>query len=164
MFTRRFSKSFLILLLALLCAPFFSKAQNFNAKGPQNKIFGLGIVAGDPTGIIAKGYIAPRMAIQGIGSWSFVDDAFTAVGDLQYEIFDIQSDISNARIPFFIGAGVKTAFKSNNTIVTARFPVGVSYHFDTVPIEIEGAIAPGLNLTPSTEFDVSGGISAKYFF
>lgn len=137
--------------------------------GPQGRRFGLGIIAGDPTGLSAKGYVTPKFAIDGIVAWSFVDGGFMMIGDLTYEFFDFSTGMSDFSVPFYVGAGAKVGFdrrgkNSGRTIVGVRVPVGVAMQFVKYPIEVFFEVAPGIELAPSTEFDITGGIGVRWYF
>lgn len=137
--------------------------------GPQGKRFGAGIVAGDPTGLSAKGYITQKFAIDGIVSWSFVDESLTLIGDLTYEFLDIPVNVTSFSLPFYAGAGIKVGFdqggkNDGRTLVGIRVPVGVAMQFVKYPIEVFFEVAPGIEVAPASEFDITGGIGARWYF
>ena len=139
------------------------------AYGPQGKRVGAGIVLGDPTGITFKGYITERFAIDAIGAWSFVHDTISIVGDLTYDFLDIPVNVSSFTLPFYVGAGAIIGFgkKGKNdgkTFAIIRVPVGVAMQFVNYPIEVFFEIAPGIQIAPSTDIDVSGGIGVRFYF
>jgi hypothetical protein len=45
-----------------------------------------------------------------------------------------------------------------------RAPVGVSYIFDDLPIDIFAEIGPALDVTPDVKGEITGGIGARYWF
>lgn len=158
---------FRICVLALLVI--FSSVASAEEYGPDSKRIGFGIVAGDPTGITAKGYIGPKLAIDGIASWSFVDEAFTLIGDVTYEFFNLSVNSNTVSVPFYAGAGAKLAFdqggKNNGkTAFGIRAPVGIAVQWLNHPVEIFIEAGPGVEVAPSTEFDLTGGIGARYYF
>lgn len=138
--------------------------------GPKAKRFGVGIMAGEPTGLALKGYVTSQLAIDGIVSWSFVDEALTLVGDAIYDFFDIEVHSKKVTLPFYAGAGAKIAFKakrrnqSDATTGGIRIPVGLACQWSGYPIEAFIELGPGIQLGPETKFDITGGIGARFYF
>jgi hypothetical protein len=129
----------------------------------QQEDFGLGIVVGEPTGISAKYWISQTTAIDGAVAWSFSHSgSFYIHADYLKHHFEI-IDISEGRMPFYYGIGGKMVL-ANKGILGVHFPLGMAYMFDTAPLDIFIEIRPGLNLLPSTSFDISGGIGVRYYF
>jgi len=159
-----------IVIIFVVFHSFSSFGAESEPYGPQEKRFGAGIIVGEPTGLALKGYVTPEFAIDGIVSWSFVDDALTLIGDLTYEFFDIPTSDLKFTLPFYAGGGVKIGFdrrgkkSKRKTIVGIRIPVGVAMHFSTYPIEIFVELAPGIEVAPKSAFDFTGGIGARFYF
>lgn len=167
----KFIRFCLITVVASFILGHFSivHAGSVDPYGPKGKRFGVGIIAGDPTGLSAKGYVTERFAIDGIFSWSFVDEAFIIIGDLTYDFLDIPINSSKFSLPFYAGAGMKIGFdqKGKNdgeTLVGVRVPVGVALQWTNYPIEVFFEVAPGIELSPESEFDVTGGIGVRFYF
>lgn len=161
-------ETFVSLMAAVMIVvlPQFSFADDY---GPQNRRLGVGIIAGDPTGVTVKGYVSPRTAINGIASWSFIDDAFTLIGDVTYDLFEIDTRLQPLSLPFYVGAGGKFTANNKNTPGSdssfgVRVPVGVAAQFKKIPLEISLEAGPGIELVPETEFDITGGIAARFYF
>ena len=158
-----------IVAMTILMTGMSVEARTPSPYGPKGKHFGLGFILGDPTGLSGKVYITERFAIDAIASWSFVDDAIVIIGDLTYDILDIPVDVQAFTLPFYIGAGAKVGFieKGNDdgeTLVGIRGPVGVAMQFNNLPIEVFFEVAPGIELAPETEADVTGGIGIRFYF
>lgn len=156
----------LLALVLIVVLPRFSFADDF---GPQNRRVGVGIIAGDPTGVTVKGYVAPRTAINGIASWSFIDDAFTLIGDVTYDLFEIDTRSQSLSLPFYVGAGGKFTVNNKNTPGSdssfgVRVPVGLAAQLEKIPLEISLEVGPGIELVPETEFDITGGLAARFYF
>lgn len=45
-----------------------------------------------------------------------------------------------------------------------RIPVGLAYLFADIPVDIFAELAPVVNITSDTGFDLTGGIRARYYF
>ena len=158
-----------VVAVSLLMSGVSVEARTPSPYGPKGKHFGMGFILGDPTGITGKGYITDRFAIDAIGSWSFVDDAIVVIGDLTYDFLDIPVDVQAFTLPFYVGVGAKVGFiekgdKDGDTLVGIRVPVGVAMQFTRYPIELYFEVAPGIELAPETEADVTGGIGVRFYF
>lgn len=137
--------------------------------GPKGKRFGAGLFLGEPTGITLKGYVSRQLAIDGFASWSFVDEAVTFIADATYDFFDIPVKSQHFTIPFYAGFGGKLALdrggrNDGKTLFGLRVPVGVAMDFVKYPIEIFLEVAPGVELIPATDPDVTGGLGARFYF
>lgn len=137
------------------------------AYGPEAKRFGIGLYLGEPTGFTFKGYMTEKFAINGIAAWGFRNKAFTVIGDITYDFLDIPIDSNVVTLPFYAGAGAKLAFNSgpkDQTVAGVRVPVGVAVQWIEYPVEIFVEIAPGMEVAPSTQVDLTGGIGARFYF
>ena len=135
--------------------------------GPKGKRLGAGLYLGEPTGLTLKGYLSRRLALDGIFAWSFIDNAFTIIGDVTYDILDIPVDSSSITLPFYAGAGGKIAInagRDDRTEAAIHVPVGVGVQWVNHPVEVFLEVAPGIKVAPETEFDLTGGIGARYYF
>jgi len=162
--------AFIILTMSLpAMARSYSSSKNNNsaAYGPEGKRFGAGLYLGEPTGITLKGYLTEKLAIDGIAAWSFKDKGFTIIGDVTYDFLDIPIDSNVVTLPFYAGAGAKLEFNAgpnDKTVAGIRVPVGVAVQWVEYPVEVFAEIAPGIEVAPSTEFDLMGGIGVRYYF
>ncbi len=145
--------------IALMLIGFSSTA--IAEKGP----FGLGIVAGEPTGINAKYFFDKKNAIDGTIGWSFSgDNDFYISADYLYHIYSLIK-VSKGELPLYFGVGGRVIFRENRSDkVGVRVPVGLDYLFADLPIDIFVEIVPVLELTPDTELDLEAGIGARFWF
>ena len=137
--------------------------------GPKNKRFGAGIVAGEPTGITLKGYLTKYLALDAIAAWSFFDRGFTVIGDVTYDFLDIPISSSTVTLPFYAGAGGMVVIQprgrdDQKTIVGVRVPIGLGIQWVNYPVEVYLEAGPGINLTPKTQFNMTGGLGIRYYF
>lgn len=137
--------------------------------GPKGNRFGVGLYVGDPTGFTFKGYLTQQWAIQGIFAWSFANESFTMIGDAVFDFFDIPVETKKFRLPFYAGVGAKVGLdkggrNKNRTVGGIRIPVGVAMQFVKYPIEVFFEVAPGMEVAPSTDFDITGGLGARFYF
>lgn len=160
----------LALMILTLSLPAVARSHSSSrnaAYGPESKRFGAGLYLGEPTGFTFKGYLTEKFAIDGIAAWAFRDKAFTVIGDVTYDFLDIPIDSDVVTLPFYVGAGAKLEFSAgprDETIAGIRVPVGVSVQWINHPVEVFAEIAPGVEVVPSTEFDLMGGIGVRYYF
>jgi hypothetical protein len=52
----------------------------------------------------------------------------------------------------------------DKVVLGVKAPFGAYYKFKNMPFSMFFELAPGLNLTPSTEFDIMGGLGFRYIF
>lgn len=148
-------KTIFLLLLAILVFPIVSMAQDSG--------FGAGIVVGEPTGLSFKNWVSPRGAVDFAVAWSFGnDDALHVHIDYLFHNFSL-FNVEKGDLVFYYGIGgrVKAEKKSR---IGIRIPIGVSYLFERDPVEIFFELGPILDLSPGTEFFVTGGIGFRYYF
>jgi len=134
------------------------------ASAAEHSGFGAGIIIGDPTGISLK-YDKFAAGI----AWS-LDDYFHIHCDYWFYQADLVKQLN-----WFVGGGVKfKAFDDHDNSrnhdsddhsfgVGVRVPVGLQY-FIVPRVEVFGEIVPGIYLFPDTDFDLDGGIGARYYF
>ena len=139
--------------------------------GPKGKRFGAGLYLGEPTGVTVKGYLTEQLAINGVAAWSFTTESLMVIGDATFDFFDIDADTSVVNIPFYAGAGAVISIdgnrgsgRANGTTAGVRVPVGVGFQWTRYPIEAFVEVGPGVRLAPNTEFDLTGGVGARFYF
>jgi hypothetical protein len=129
----------------------------------QEKGFGLGVILGEPTGFSFKGWIDQKSAIDAGLAWSFMYETSFHV----HVDYIIHTDALTKRsdMPFYYGIGgrIKTGGTGDDRI-GVRIVGGLAYYIPDTPIDVFVEIAPILDIAPSTELQVNGGIGARYFF
>ncbi|MFZ5571027.1 MAG: hypothetical protein ACOZF0_11520 [Thermodesulfobacteriota bacterium] len=157
-----------ILLLLLVSASFSPPTawarSSRNTTGPQ-KQFGIGVVAGVPTGITVKFNIDQAISIDGGAGWSTSsDDQLHVYGTGLYHLYHLIR-VPKGRLPVYFGAGLRFLSRDKkDDKFGVRIPAGVEYQFADLPLGAFAEIAPVLNLTPDTDFDLEGGIGIRFFF
>lgn len=127
--------------------------------------FGLGLIVGEPTGVNAKYFIDRHNAIDAGFGWSLTGDHdFHLYGDYLYHVYSlIHTDSGEA--PFYFGVGGRVLIRDDkDNKAGIRIPVGLNYIFNNLPIDVFCEIVPILNVSPDTEFDLEGGVGARYYF
>ncbi|HXK50800.1 MAG TPA: hypothetical protein PKW56_10080 [Clostridiales bacterium] len=126
----------------------------------------LGIILGEPTGISFRSWTGSSNALDIQAGWSFntkKDDHFDLHGAY---LFGRKSDIriEGYRLPWYFGPGGRIKFGEDEVVLGFKFPFGLYYKFRTAPFSAFFEIAPGMNITPSTDFDIMGGLGFRYIF
>jgi hypothetical protein len=145
-----------------------------------NKTFGLGLELGAPTGLNGKYFLSPDRALDfGIGDLYtyFNRSGLHLYGDYLFHPVSLLST-EPFELPLYIGVGGRFwdfGYRDpNNNNVTAfaigvRVPVGVSFDFNNVPLDIFIQVVPVLDFfsgyAPHTVFfDVDGSFGIRYWF
>lgn len=130
----------------------------------QGGNFGLGIIIGEPTGLSAKLWTGESTAFDAAAAWTLSDnyDALNLHADFLKHNFELIK-VDKGQLPFYFGLGAKIVL-ANDPVIGIRVPVGLSYIFADTPLDIFLEIVPTLNLIPSTDFDIDGGIGIRYYF
>jgi hypothetical protein len=129
----------------------------------QTKKFGLGIILGEPTGVIFKYWTSPTTAFDVAGSWNFVgENSFHLHADYLFHNYDLFK-VDKGKLPVYYGIGARLSLE-DRTRFGVRIPVGLSYMFDKAPFDIFLEIGPVLDLVPATEFNILGFIGFRYYF
>ncbi|MCX7678051.1 MAG: DUF3996 domain-containing protein [Spirochaetes bacterium] len=129
---------------------------------------GIGAILGDPSGFTAKLLLNNTDALCfGIGP-SGSDGFYLYLDYLRHfrGVFPLNE------LSLYLGAGAglhhhdeKTKHHEEDEVsLEARLPVGISYMFHKVPVEVFLELAPALEIIPDIDFDIRGGIGARYFF
>ena len=131
---------------------------------------GIGIMLGEPTGLSFKVWNRETVAFDGGAAWSFVGGKYFQVhSDLLLHNFNLFK-VETGRMAFFYGIGARIKFGSTEgveetgTVVSLRVPIGISYEFETTPVELNLEVVPMLDLVPSTEVGMGGAIGFRYYF
>ena len=126
------------------------------------KNFGIGIIAGDPTGLSAKLYTGSNNAFDFAAAWSFKGSGHLLL-QADYVWHSSLSRTSSGMFALYYGIGGRIIF-SNDPNVGLRIPIGIDYVFSTAPVDIFLEVVPVLDLIPSTDFDLNGGIGVRFWF
>jgi hypothetical protein len=132
---------------------------------PQDRPFEAGVIFGEPTGLSLKYWVSDVMAIDGGVGWSFDDDTDLHLhGDVLWHNFDV-FNVSKGELPIYFGVGARGQFRDNrDDRAGIRFPIGINYLFEDVPLSLFLEIAPVLDVVPSTRGDLTAGIGLRFRF
>lgn len=144
-------KMMLLILILLISVASYS----------QNRNFGIGMQLGEPTGVDAKIWTNNVNALDFGLAWSFDDrEEMIMQADYVWHSFDV-FPVSQGELPIYFGVGARFIF-SEDPLLGARVPVGLAYMLETFPLDVFVEIAPILNLTPATRFDLGGGLGVRF--
>ncbi|EKD42359.1 MAG: hypothetical protein ACD_73C00190G0002 [uncultured bacterium] len=160
---------FIFLIVMTLLMTSLSVLASPEKYGPEGKRLGVGISLGEPMEATVKGYIWDNLALQGGFGWSLVEEGLVADVDATYDLFDLSSGSGQSSLPVFVGLGFKLGFDQGGaddgkTHAVFRAPIGVSLQLKDDPLEFFIQAAPGIEFNPQTEFDITAGIGARYYF
>ena len=160
-----------LVLIVLMGTSAFTRAQSSG--------FGAGIILGEPTGISLKGWISGERAVAGAVAWSLREGSYFSIhADYLFHNMDLIK-LGKGRMPLYYGPGLRLRSWNDNRYwrhghwytedhgrlgLGVRFPVGLAYLPAKAPVDIFLELVPGLDLVPSTEFDITGAIGARYWF
>lgn len=129
----------------------------------QDKNFGAGIIVGEPTGLSAKLWTTGDNAFDFATAWSFKGDGHLLLqADYVWHIFNL-IPIPSGKLSFYVGIGGRIIL-ADDALIGIRVPLGLDYMFSSAPVDIFVELVPILDLIPSTDFDLGGGIGARYWF
>lgn len=136
-----------------------------SANAAERKKVGLGVIAGQPTGLTAKFMLDDVNAIDaGVGWKTSGDNEFHIYGDYLYHINGL-INVTKGQMPLYLGGGLRYVSRENkDDKFGIRIPVGIEYLFENVSLGAFFELVPILNLTPDTDFDLEAGIGIRFFF
>ena len=131
----------------------------------QDRGLGLGIILGEPTGISVKSWTGSTTAFQGAVAWSFTNTGALHIhADYIFHDFHLLEIDGAGKLPVYYGIGARVKFRTDDTRLGVRVPLGIGYLLQTAPVDFFFEIVPILNLIPSSSFTINAAIGARYFF
>jgi len=126
--------------------------------------FGVGFIAGEPTGFSFKSWTGGKNAWDGAVAWSTGGkDSFHIHADYLFHNFK-EFKPEQGRMPLYYGIGARIRFEDRDDVLGIRAPLGINYIFHTAPLDIFFEIVPVLNLAPDTDVDMETAVGIRYFF
>ncbi len=152
----------LILIFALLIVSMPAA----HSETAQEGRFGLGVIAGEPTGPCFKLWTSQRTAIDGAVAWSFAKNTGMHLhADYLVHVYDL-IDVETGRLPLYYGIGGRIRFGEGDRDdnIGVRIPVGLVYLVENIPLDVFFEIVPILDLAPDTDLDFNAALGVRYFF
>ena len=130
----------------------------------QQKGFGVGIIAGEPTGISAKYWTSETNAFHlGLGySFTSSNSLLDFYSDYVFHNSDIIKTKENLVV--YYGPGARLKIQKDNARLGLRGVIGIIWVPQDAPIDLFVELAPILDIIPGTKFDFAGAVGARYFF
>jgi hypothetical protein len=133
---------------------------------------GLGIIIGSPTGLTAKFLLAHKSAISLNAGWNFMGDVGVHItGDYQFlfpNVIKSEEGVAIKDLTPYLGIGGRFRVKHKKDGDTNDFHLGVriggGLEYFLRPIGIFLELYPVVDLIPATDFDLEGGIGARFYF
>lgn len=135
-----------------------------------HKKLGLGINLGEPLGFDARYYLLDHFSADLVLGYGFGEQGFIIQPSALFHLNGILDyNGGNFSVVPYFGAGLKTGIdlagaNKDSGIVALRFPVGTTFLLKDGAFEISLEFAPGVEFTPITEFDPTGGIGLRHYF
>jgi hypothetical protein len=151
-------------ILALLGLLFLSaSAVQAQPKGNKGDT-GLGIIIGEPTGISFKSWLNEKHAFDLALAWTVEsNEALHLHGSYLYHNNNFFNP-NRGKMPLYYGIGGRVKTRKDRTTVGVRVPFGFEYLFEGAPLGLFLEVAPILDLTPNTEFDINSGLGIRFYF
>jgi len=125
---------------------------------------GVGVIAGEPTGVSVKYWVDRNDAVDAAFAWSLADNSpFQFHADYLIHS-NTNSTETKGSLLWYYGIGGRVKNISNETHLGARVPVGVSYLVSSSPVDIFAEVAPVLDVKPTVNFNWNGSIGVRYYF
>jgi hypothetical protein len=138
---------------------------------------GLGVIAGEPTGVSLKYWLDGRHAVDAGVGWSFSEnESLHLHADYLWHDFGLlrPGDVKG-RLPVYYGVGARLKMQDDgdgdghgsnedDALFGARFPLGIAWISSSAPVDVFLEIAPVLDLLPGTDLSFNAAIGVRYWF
>lgn len=158
-------KFFVFLVVSLTLAPSFAQAQ-----GVESRRFGVGVNLGEPMGANARYFFYDFLAADVTVGYGFGEEGLIFQPSALFYFRDIADyDGDGFSLVPYLGLGIKTGVdlaggNDGEGIFALRFPIGVAWVIKEGRLELNAEFGPGVEFSPETEFDVTGGVGIRYYF
>lgn len=129
----------------------------------EERGFGLGVIIGEPCGLSFKNWIGNKTAVSWGVAWSIVHS-----GSLHFHADYLIHNHRLIQVPevkLFLYYGVGGRLKTrHHDRIGVRFPVGLCYVFEKIPLDVYLDIVPLLDLTPDRGTELMIGFGFIYYF
>ena len=148
-------KSILVTVLVLTVFPLSAVAGDV----------GLGVMIGEPTGLSLKVWSSSRTAFDAAVGWSLGgQDRIYVHGDYLWHRYELDLDVRGA-LPYYFGVGGRVLLhEGDDSRIGVRVPLGLNYLTEDRRFDFFIEVAPVIDLVPDTDFDISGGLGARFYF
>lgn len=135
--------------------------------------FGLGLMGGNPSGLSAKVWTSPRVALDaGLGYSLWYGRALHLHGDVLWHTNSLLQSSADGYLPLYIGVGARVVMADDRNNypdmrIGLRVPFGLEYVFNSVPIGLFVEVVPTFDLVGYPEngfFGQQGSAGFRYYF
>ena len=139
--------------------------------GASGQTYGVGVIAGDPTGLCGKLWLSGSEAVDGAAAWSFRHGGALHLHADYLRHFDVSGDAhvylgpEAARLRPVVHYGIGGRFHAGDDgRLSLRLPIGFTGHLPQAPADFFVEAAPLLDLLPETALDLNAAIGVRYYF
>ncbi|MFH1501651.1 MAG: hypothetical protein ABIG03_01260 [Candidatus Eisenbacteria bacterium] len=127
---------------------------------------GLGVIAGEPTGLSLKTWLGDTSALDAAAGWSLGENEWLYLHvDYLHHRYDLHLPDLDEGVPYYFGIGGRVLLREgHDSRLGIRIPLGLDYVFKDSRFDVFVEIAPIVNLIPDTELGLSGGVGARFWF
>jgi len=148
-------KFFLVLIILVL---FFA-----GIAAAENRGLGFGLIIGEPCGFSFKNWTGSKTAVSGGVAWSIVHSGSLHL-HADYLLHNHRLvQVPDVKLFLYYGVGGRIKTKHQDRI-GLRFPVGLCYVFEKIPLDVYLDIVPLLDLTPDLGTELMIGFGFIYYF
>jgi hypothetical protein len=121
---------------------------------------GVGVMMGQPFGVIAKYWLTSDLAIDGAAGYHFNHNFDTHLDYLwhSYSSFNVY----DGRLPCYVGVGARVLL-GNDSQLGLRLPFGVTYLFPNEPFDAFVELAPVVKLVKGIGADMDGLVGLRIY-
>ncbi|HUS67612.1 MAG TPA: hypothetical protein VMZ28_23915 [Kofleriaceae bacterium] len=163
-----------LLSVAVVLAAGAASAAADSPGGSDKGVFGLGIIAGEPTGVSGKYYLGNDTAIDGALGAAFLGRGIQVHADFLWHPIVIDQKESFV-LPLYFGVGARVLRHDSgggddvdHTRIGLRVPVGILFDFTEIPIDVFGEVAGVADYRTAGDddfaLDINLGVGARYYF
>lgn len=146
-------------LLAAALLPSIAGAQSFDAAQEPAGDLGIGGQIGEPSGVTFKIYQRPTLAYEFLAAWD-LDRFFYLNAHALYE-----RPIPDSPLRYYFGPGIVLGVTddsgSTDLVVGLSGQAGVNFFVERFEVFLH--LTPRLDIIPSTDGEVGGGIGLRYY-
>lgn len=125
--------------------------------------FGLGFIAGAPSGLSGKYWLNNLNAIDMILGFNPYNDYLELRADYVWHEMDL-FPVRAGQLPLYYGMGAGMTVHDGGPGLLARGVVGIEYLFPRAPLDAFFELGPGIRVFPATDFDISAGLGMRFYF
>jgi len=131
----------------------------------QTDGFGLGIIAGQPTGLSAKYWLSSSNALDFALGYSFEKYSRMSLHvDYLFHTRNLFNTSENISLHYGPGGRLRLVEDGEKSRLGVRFDVGLTWIPRNSPVDVFLEIAPLLDIIPETKFSFNSGIGVRYYF